>query len=109
MLLAQRSYVFVPCPVHLALRPTAKLAYDMGRGSQSRVWYSTNKGEIQTLNITINQTKQGCPKMPLRGLGVQACNNWSMKFDTGALIRTCRETADLVKIDQKYFFTCRPK
>jgi len=52
----------------------AKLAYDTGRGSQSRVWYSPNKGEIQTLNITINHTKQGCPKMPLRGLGVQACN-----------------------------------
>jgi len=29
---------------------------------------------IQTLNITINQAKQGCPKMPLRGLGVQACD-----------------------------------
>ena len=30
MLLIQRSYVFVPCPVHQALRPMAKLACDMG-------------------------------------------------------------------------------
>jgi len=79
MLLTQRSYMFIPCPVHLVLRPTAKLAYDMGRGSQSRVWYSTNKGEIQTLNIAINQTKQGFRKMPLWGIGMQACKNSVIK------------------------------
>jgi len=48
MLLVQRSYVFVPCPVHLGLRPTAKLACDRGEvhsaeyGTVPTVWYSTN-------------------------------------------------------------------
>jgi len=63
----KKIYMLVPCPMHLALRPTAKLAYDTGRGSQCRVWYSTKKGVMQTLNITMNQTKQVCPKMPLWG------------------------------------------
>ena len=74
MLLVQRSYVFVPCPVHLALRPTPKLACDTGRGSQFRVSYSANS-VIYMLNITITQTKHGCLKTPLWGLGVQSCNN----------------------------------
>ena len=34
----------------------------------------TSNGLIQKLNITISQAKQGCPKMSLLCLGVQACN-----------------------------------
>jgi len=44
------------------------------------VWYSTNKGVIQTLTVAMNQAKQGCPRMPLWGLGVKACNKTFAQF-----------------------------
>jgi len=45
----------------------AKLACDTGRGSQCRVWYSTNKGVTQKLNtsITINQAKRVPQNFPV--------------------------------------------
>ena len=53
----------VPCPVHSALKPTAKLACDTGRGSQFRVWYNTNKGGGDTnVKYNNNPNKTGVPQ-----------------------------------------------
>jgi hypothetical protein len=50
-------------------------------GSQADAWHGarfTVQSVVQTLlNITINQAKQGCQKMPLRDLGRKACNTRS--------------------------------
>jgi hypothetical protein len=76
MLLTQRSRVFIPCPVHRALRPTAKLARDTGQGSRYKgIGMISSKGLVQEINITRNQPKEGCPKMSLQGLGVQVCSS----------------------------------
>jgi len=48
----------------LALRPTAKLTYDTGQGSQYRTCYSTDRDVIQTVNRTIDQQKRGVKSGP---------------------------------------------
>jgi len=68
MLLAQRSYVFVPCPVCQALRPTAKRALDTGQGfSVQDIIPTRDKYNNESSRIKM-------PQNVLRGLGVQACN-----------------------------------
>jgi len=71
MLLTQRAYVFVPCPMHQVLKPTVKLAHDTGEIRSTRL--DINKGLIQEINI-YQSSKQNkyAPKCPF---GVLVCRH----------------------------------
>jgi len=60
----------VPCIKRWGQRPSWGVTW----GEVHSAEYGASNGLIQKLNITISQAKQGCPKMSLRVLGVQACN-----------------------------------
>jgi len=56
MLLAQRSYVLVPCPVRQRLRPMAELTRDTGQGSQFKAWYQQGSN-TRDKHIAITRAK----------------------------------------------------
>jgi len=65
VLLTQRSYVFEPCPVRPASKPTAILARDTRRGSQCKGMIP-NKGLIQRNMYNTKSTKIKGKAIPLQ-------------------------------------------